>query len=793
MHSPNRWLPLFLLGPLLCSGAEPPVRLAQPTPEQLAWHDLELEMFVCLDPCTWQNLEYDNHSTPLAKINPAKLDTDQWVRVAQSFGAKQVLFVAKHTGGFCWWQTETSKYGLQQIPWRGGRGDVVKDLSESCRQAGLRLALYLSPQDDQFQAGGGGRCRTPEAQQNYNQIYRQQLTELLSRYGEVSEVWFDGSCVTQVGDILKQYAPRAMIFQGPHATIRWVGNEEGYAPYPAWNSVSEADARSGIATAQHGRPDGPVWMPLEVNTINVHPHHWFWNNTPARRLRTLDELMDCYYHSVGHGGVFLLNQTPDTTGLIPEPDARRAAEFGTEIVRRFGKPLAETRGQGAVVELSLPRPTLVDHVILMEEIAEGERVREYVVEAWLAAGSPPTRSVSEGSADSAPPPPTRSVSEGSAGIWQDISRGSAIGHKKIDRFDPVETSKLRLRVTKSAAEPRIRRLAAFFVGEPTSERIGNSYWALDEGRGDVIRDTAGKREGKLVGAKWAEGQHGTALEFSGKGHVSLGNLEVGAKDFSLAAWIQPRDSASGLRLIVGKERSGTASNQLRFAVENGNRLEFELTGDGGAGLWPFMTEPGAVPAGKWTHVAVTRQGRVFTLYVNGQPAGTKSTPTVVRHANRLDLRIGARYPAASDVGGDTFDGRIDEIAFWDRALSAQELSQPESLPPPLAAGEVTLAKWGSERVRAEWSDLDIDLAAGCPKAGQYAIEFRTRAGAADLEIRAVRYLFQGLDTSEFLKPADRPGVYHLNVTGVTGSMILRATVRGKGGAETRGTVLVRIR
>ncbi|MCC6444642.1 MAG: alpha-L-fucosidase [Armatimonadetes bacterium] len=396
---------------------------------------MELEMFLCLDPCTWQNTEYDNHTIPLSAINPDKLDTDQWARVAKSFGAKQILFVAKHTGGFCWWQTQTSDYGVRQLPWRGGKGDVVADLAASCRKYRLKLALYLSPCDDVHGAAVGGRCKTTAAQEAYNRVYRQQLTELLSRYGPVGEVWFDGICVIEVGDILKRHAPKAMIFQGPHATIRWAGSEEGYIPYPAWNAVPETDARTGTATAQHGSLEGAVWLPLEVNTVNVRPHCWFWKSAPERRLKSLDELMDCYHRSVGHGGVFLLNQTPDTTGLIPAEDARQAAEFGKELRRRFGRAVASTRGRGDVVELALPHPARIDHIITMEDIRQGERVRDYVLEG-LAGGE-----------------------------WRPLCRGTAIGHKKIDRFPAVEVSRVRFRCLRSAAPPLIRKLAAYAAGE----------------------------------------------------------------------------------------------------------------------------------------------------------------------------------------------------------------------------------------------------------------------------------------------------------------------------------------
>jgi alpha-L-fucosidase len=408
--------------------------LARPTAGQVEWHDMEMEMFLCFDPCTWQNNEYDDHSTPLDKINPDRLDTDQWARVAVSMGAKQILFVAKHTGGFCWWQTDTTDYGVKETPWRGGKGDVMRDLSESCRKAGLKLGVYLSPADDHYGAKGGGKCEVPEKQAVYDKVYRQQLTELLTRYGDISEVWYDGGLVIEAGDILKEHAAKAQIFQGKFATIRWVGNEEGHAPYPAWNAVSREAWQRG-ATAADGDPNGEVWLPNEVDTVNVFPHFWFWNNKPKRRLLTLDKLMDCYYKSVGHGAVLLLNQTPDTTGLIPEADARQAAAFGAEVQRRFGRSLAETSGTGPELVLDLGKPTPVDHAIIMEDIREGERIRAYVVEG-------------------------RSGTE-----WKPLAQGTAVGHKKIDRFAAsVEVSALRLRCTASEGIPVLRKLAAYHVG-----------------------------------------------------------------------------------------------------------------------------------------------------------------------------------------------------------------------------------------------------------------------------------------------------------------------------------------
>jgi alpha-L-fucosidase len=329
------------------------------------------------------------------------------------------------------WQTETTDYSVKGIPWRDGRGDVLADLAESCRKRRIKLGVYLSPCDRKHGAGVGGRCESPEAQQQYNRIYRQQLTEVLTRYGEIVEVWFDGSNVIEVGDILHEHAPRAMVFQGPHATIRWVGNEAGVAPYPAWNAVSEEAANSGVATARHGDPDGTVWLPNECDArIRA---NWFWNSRNAPTLKSVEQLMDMYYGSVGHGAVLLLNHTPDTTGLIPETDVKRGAEFAAEVRRRFGKSVAGTRGTGRLVEVDLGRPAWIDHVITMEDIRHGERVRRYIVEGLVGA------------------------------VWKPLREGTAVGHKKIDRIGPVEVSKVRLRILEAPATPQIRKLAVYAV------------------------------------------------------------------------------------------------------------------------------------------------------------------------------------------------------------------------------------------------------------------------------------------------------------------------------------------
>jgi alpha-L-fucosidase len=423
------------LPPADLSAAQPPAQparaLARPTPQQQAWQDLELGMFVHMGPQTWQDSESDRMNVEPAAMNPARLDTDQWVRAAEAMGARYIVFVAKHEGGFCWWQTETTDFGVRNSSWRGGKGDVLADLASSCRKRGIKLGVYLSPADRKHAIGVGGRAEAAARQGEYEKLFRQQLTEVLSRYGEMTEVWFDGSLAFDVSDLLSRHAPNAVVFQGPQASIRWVGNEDGVAPYPAWNAVvfPKAGKKWGDYTAADGDPNGNRWLPNECDARIRST--WFWRTDNANTLKSVDQLMAMYYNSVGHGAVLLLNQTPDRTVPIPDTDARRGAEFGAEIRRRLGTPRAETLAMGAEVALDVKGGGPIDHVVIMENIAVGERVRSYVVEGMVNSA------------------------------WQQLAAGSAIGHKKIDRIAPVTVTRVRLRILEAVGAPEIRRFAVY--------------------------------------------------------------------------------------------------------------------------------------------------------------------------------------------------------------------------------------------------------------------------------------------------------------------------------------------
>lgn len=435
------------------------MKQARPTRAQVCFHEMELGMFIHFMPTTW--LTQGGVYADLSRINPGKLDTDQWVDVAVSMGAKYIVFVAKHGPGFRYWQTDVTSFGVKQLAWRRGKGDILADLAASCRRRGMKLGVYLTAWDGYYGAGEGGiiggesldkamKLRgekleaTPQAQVAYTKIYRRELAEVLSRYGEICEIWFDGGVQLPVHDIIEKYAPDAMVFNAPCDQpivnpIRWCGNENGTVNYPLWNGrypvrIPEADSTNPEYFT--GDPAGQPWEPVECDTTlrygpPGYPPKWAWEPDQEHLVRTVDQLMEIYYHSVGRGAVLLVNHAPDPSGLIPEGDVRRAAEFGAEIQRRFGNSRAETSGKGKVVELRLGRPVRIDHVVAMEDISQGQRVAAYVVEGLRGR------------------------------TWTEIASGSTIGYKKIDRFDPVTVSAIRLRMTRSLAAPVIRKLSVY--------------------------------------------------------------------------------------------------------------------------------------------------------------------------------------------------------------------------------------------------------------------------------------------------------------------------------------------
>jgi alpha-L-fucosidase len=400
--------------------------LPKPTREQAAWQDMEVVGFAHFGINTFTDREWGEGKEDPRLFNPTHLDAAQWVRALKAAGIKMLILTAKHHDGFCLWPSRYTDHSVKRSPWRSGKGDVVGEVAKACREGGVKFGFYLSPWDRHERTYGSPA---------YNEFFLNQLSELLTNYGPIAEVWFDGANGegpdgkrqeyewARYYALIRRLQPHALIaICGPD--IRWVGNESGVA----------RENESSVQPVNRGAQQGAAfaWYPAECD-VSIRPG-WFYHSEQDAQVKTLDQLMDIYYKSVGRNSVLLLNVPPDRRGLISEIDAKRLGELGAEVRRRFGKSLAETKGRGGVVELSPGKPALIDHVIAMEDIRQGERVREYVVEGLVK------------------------------GEWREVCRGAIIGHKRIHRFEPIEVSRVRLRFLESAAEPIIRKLAVYDAG-----------------------------------------------------------------------------------------------------------------------------------------------------------------------------------------------------------------------------------------------------------------------------------------------------------------------------------------
>jgi len=443
---------------LVCSADEPSAaaEIAKPLPKQVRWQDYELGLVYHFDLDVYMpgghHHERSRHERlDPALYHPARLDTDQWLEAAKAAGARYAILTATHHQGFLQWQSDLYPFGLKQIQWRGGKGDIVRDFVESCHKVGIAPGLYIGIRFNAYwqvynYQVNGGKGGDAEKHARYMRVCEHMVEELCSRYGPLCEIWFDGGVITpeqggpDVLPIVEKHQPDAIFYHSLQcAQHRWAGSEDGTAGYPCWSTVpsvssqirAHEDPKQRITLLRHGDPDGKIWCPPMADAP-IREHDWLWIPNTDERLQPLDKLVNMYDKSVGHNANLILGAVPNADGLIPEADFKRYAELGREIRRRFDKPVAQTSGSGMSLELTLPEPTRIDHVITMEDIAQGQRVRKYVVEGLVSRNK-----------------------------WQTICEGVSIGHKRIQQFAPVEVAKVRLRVTESVAEPIIRRLAAY--------------------------------------------------------------------------------------------------------------------------------------------------------------------------------------------------------------------------------------------------------------------------------------------------------------------------------------------
>lgn len=437
-----------------------------PSKPQIAWHQMETTAFFHFGPNTFTGNEWGKGNENPDLFAPKELDCRQWCRVMKSAGFRGVILTAKHHDGFCLWPSKFSTHTIAQSAFRGGKADVLKELSAACKEFGLKLGVYLSPWDRNHPSYGTDA---------YNETFKSMLKEVLTQYGPIFEVWFDGANgegpngKKQIYDwpgfiaVVRKYQPAAVIFSDAGPDVRWVGNEAGIAPETCWATIDRDRYTPGTALYQElgeGKIGGTHWVGAECD-VSIRPG-WFWRTAENDKVKSVDELFSIYLRSVGHGAQLLLNVPPDTRGLIHENDVARLTALRQRVQSTFAVDLAfgkagkasDTRGSGFEVKnlfdskpstfwaapegvikaslgVTLGNPKQIDYVVLAEPIAYGQRIKKFRILADVA------------------------------GSWKEIGAGTTVGYKRIVKVERTEASRFAVVIDDAVASPALTTLSLF--------------------------------------------------------------------------------------------------------------------------------------------------------------------------------------------------------------------------------------------------------------------------------------------------------------------------------------------
>ena len=407
----------------------------RPTAGQLEWQEKEFGMFCHFGINTFFGKEWSNGKLSPEGFDPSRLDARQWVRVAQDAGMRYLVLTAKHHDGFCLWQTATTDYSVRSSPFQGGKGDVVGEVAAACSEMGMPLGLYLSPWDRHEPC-----YSDPEA---YDQFYCRQLTELCTRFGPLFEVWFDGAGSEgrtynwdAFMEIVNRYQPGAMVFEMGRPTIRWIGNEDGLAADPCYYVAETDDALR--RRKEGGPPPNKTYLPPECDVAIR--QHWFWQPDDIHTLKTAEHLLGIYYRSVGRGANLLLNVPPDRNGLICPQDAQRLGDMTRALRKRFACPFpGRIVQQGKTISVTFDEPRDFDHLVLREDIADGQCIDGYEITCE----------------------PHGTL----------IDKGQTIGNRKFHAFAKVRAQSIT--ITVNTEQARLRQVVAYCTGAEQLPAVGS--------------------------------------------------------------------------------------------------------------------------------------------------------------------------------------------------------------------------------------------------------------------------------------------------------------------------------
>ncbi len=453
----------IILASLLAIGVKAQIAPCVPLPNanQLRWQDMEMYAFIHYSLNTYTDQEWGFGNEDPKLFNPSSLDCRQWARVCKQSGMRGIIFTAKHHCGFCMWPSAYTEYSVKNSPWKDGKGDVVRELAEACREEGLEFAVYLSPWDRNHPEYG-----RPE----YVTYFRNQLRELLTNYGDIFEVWFDGA---NGGDgwygganetrkidrttyyewpetykMIRELQPKCLIWNdgSDRGDLRWVGTEAGNVGETNW-SLLYHDGEVPYQMLHYGVEQGDVWCPGETNT-SIRPG-WFYHDAENEHVKSLSKLMDTYYKSVGRNSTLLLNFPIAPNGRIHPNDSLRGIAFKKMIDEVFvkGKVVSKMKQSGPSTILDFGKPTSINRFLAEEDIAQGQRVRKFSLEAEVDGKWQPLKDAL--------------VDEGD-GL-------TTIGHRRIICFPTVKATKLRFTILDSKCEPIIKKLGVYLAPELTAD------------------------------------------------------------------------------------------------------------------------------------------------------------------------------------------------------------------------------------------------------------------------------------------------------------------------------------
>jgi alpha-L-fucosidase len=459
------WIPLLLIACTSQQKLEP--LMVVPSSAQLAWQKMEVIGFVHFTVNTFTDREWGEGTESPSIFFPESLDCRQWVAAAKEAGIGMLILTAKHHDGFCLWPSAYTDHSVRNSPWKNGKGDVVKELSDACREAGLKFGLYLSPWDRHEPCYG-----TDE----YNAYYQNQVRELLTNYGPVTEFWMDGAKGENARNMeydfnswrkqIYELQPNCLIFSDAGPDIRWIGNESGIAGETNWSMINREEITIGkapTALLNTGDPKGNYWVPGECD-VSIRPG-WFYHESQDSMVKTPLQLVNLYYQSVGRNGVLLLNIPPGRNGLLHPADVASLKKFREILdetfrtnlaIHSYGTGISEGRKnsrkadmlfdgnpdtywasentRGAIIEVELDSSTLFDRIVLMEPIRFGQRIASFTIDAELD------------------------------GQWTRISQGTTVGYKRILRIKPVSASRIRIRLGNSDFPPALSEVALYKSG-----------------------------------------------------------------------------------------------------------------------------------------------------------------------------------------------------------------------------------------------------------------------------------------------------------------------------------------